>query len=64
VERPRRGPVHKGYQGRGLTYHLATTAVDFARERGVRALEAYSMITQPSARQAFEDAGFTEVSHG
>jgi GNAT superfamily N-acetyltransferase len=66
--------VRKGYRGRGLTYLLARAAVDFARERGARAIEAYSMITQPGreitwgelhvgARQVFQDAGFHEVSH-
>jgi GNAT superfamily N-acetyltransferase len=66
--------VRKGYRGRGLTYLLARATVDFARERGARALEAYPMITQPGkeitwgevhvgARQVFEDAGFEEVSH-
>jgi GNAT superfamily N-acetyltransferase len=66
--------VRKGYRGRGLTYPLARATVDFARERGARALEAYPMITQPGkevtwgelhvgARQVFEDAGFKEVSH-
>jgi GNAT superfamily N-acetyltransferase len=66
--------VRKGYRGRGLTYPLARAAVDFARERGARALEAYPMVTQPGkevtwgelhvgARQVFEDAGFEEVSH-
>lgn len=66
--------VRKGYRGRGLTYHLALATIDFARERGARALEAYPMITQPGkeitwgelhvgARQVFEDAGFKEVSH-
>jgi GNAT superfamily N-acetyltransferase len=66
--------VRKGYRGRGLTYPLARATVDFARERGARALEAYPMITQPGkeitwgevhvgARQVFEDAGFEEVSH-
>jgi GNAT superfamily N-acetyltransferase len=66
--------VRKGYRGRGLTYPLAEAAIDFARERGARALEAYPMITQPGkvitwgelhvgARQVFEDAGFKEVSH-
>jgi len=65
--------VRKGYRGRGLTYPLARATVDFARERGARALEAYPMITQPGreitwgevhvgARQVFEDAGFAEVS--
>jgi hypothetical protein len=48
-------------------------SVGYARGRGARALEAYSMITQPGneitwgelhvgARQAFEDAGFVAVS--
>jgi GNAT superfamily N-acetyltransferase len=66
--------VRKGYRGRGLTYLLARATIDFARERGARALEAYSMITQPGkeitwgelhvgARQVFEDAGFKEVGH-
>jgi GNAT superfamily N-acetyltransferase len=66
--------VRKGYRGRGLTYPLARATIDFARERGARALEAYPMITQPGkeitwgevhvgARQVFEDAGFKEISH-
>lgn len=66
--------VRKGYRGRGFTYPLARAAVDYARERGARAIEAYPMITQPGkeitwgelhvgARQVFEDAGFEEVSH-
>ncbi len=65
--------VRKGYRGRGLTYPLARATIDFARERGARALEAYPMITHPGkeitwgevhvgARQVFEDAGFEEVS--
>jgi GNAT superfamily N-acetyltransferase len=66
--------VRKRFRRRGLTYALARATVDFARERGARALEAYPMITQPGkeitwgevhvgARQVFEDAGFQEVSH-
>ncbi|MFS8478864.1 MAG: GNAT family N-acetyltransferase [Micromonosporaceae bacterium] len=65
--------VRKGYRGRGLTYPLARATIDFARQRGARALEAYPMIAQPGkeiiwgelhvgARQVFEDAGFVEVS--
>ena len=65
--------VRKGYRGRGLTYPLAAATVNYARERGARAVEAYPMITDPGkeitwgelhvgARQVFEDAGFTEVS--
>ncbi len=66
--------VRKRYRGRGLTYLLAAAAVDIARQRGARALEAYPMVTQPGkeitwgevhvgARQVFHDAGFTQVSH-
>jgi GNAT superfamily N-acetyltransferase len=65
--------VRKGYRGRGLTYHLAQATIDFARERGARALEAYPMITEAGkqitwgelhvgARQVFEDAGFEQVN--
>jgi GNAT superfamily N-acetyltransferase len=64
--------VRKGYRGRGLTYPLARAAVDHARRHGARALEAYSMITQPGkeitwgelhvgARQVFQDAGLEPV---
>jgi hypothetical protein len=53
---------------------LVRAAVDFARERGARALEGYPMITQPGreimpvelhvgSRSIFADAGFAEVSH-
>jgi GNAT superfamily N-acetyltransferase len=66
--------VRKRYRGRGLTYPLAQATVDFARERGAKALEAYPMITQPGkeitwgevhvgAGQVFEEAGFAQVSH-
>jgi len=65
--------VRTGYRGRGLMYLLARATVDFARRRGARAIEGYPMITQPGrqvtwgelnvgARQAFEEAGFVEVS--
>ena len=66
--------VRKSYRGRGLTYPLARATVDFARERGARALEAYPMITHPGkeitwgethvgTRQVFEHAGFKEITH-
>lgn len=66
--------VRRSQRGRGLMYHLARATVDHARSRGARALEGYPMITQPGkevtwgdlnvgARQVFEEAGFTEVSH-
>jgi len=57
----------------GVSRALAAAAVDFARERGARALEGYAMITQPGkditwgelhvgARGAFAAAGFREVA--
>jgi GNAT superfamily N-acetyltransferase len=63
-----------GFRRRGISRALARAAVDFARERGARALEGYPMITQPGqeitwdelrvgSRGIFADAGFTEVSH-
>jgi GNAT superfamily N-acetyltransferase len=66
--------VRKDYRGRGLTYPLARATIDFARERGARALEAYPMITHPGkeitwgethvgTRQVFENAGFKEITH-
>jgi GNAT superfamily N-acetyltransferase len=66
--------VRKGFRGRGLTYLLAQSAVEFARARGATAVEGYPMITDPGkevtwgelyvgARQVFEDAGFKQVTH-
>ena len=66
--------VRVGYRGRGITYRLAAAAVDFARDRGARALEGYPMIPEPGQtitwgeinvghRKVFEAAGFREVSH-
>jgi GNAT superfamily N-acetyltransferase len=63
-----------GFRRRGVSRALAAAAVDFARDRGARALEGYPMITQPGqeiqwgelhvgSRSVFADAGFTEVSH-
>ena len=63
-----------GFRRRGVTRVLAQAAVDFARERGARALEAYPMITDPGeeitwgethvgTRSIFEAAGLTEVAH-
>lgn len=65
--------VRAGYRRRGVMGVLAGAAVDFARERGARALEAYAMITQPGQDVAwgelhvgslgtFVDLGFVEVS--
>ena len=63
-----------GFRRRGISRALARAAVDFARERGARALEGYPMITEPGQdvtwgelhvgnRSIFADAGFHEVSH-
>lgn len=61
-----------GFRRLGIGYALARAAVDFARERGARALEAYPMLTQPGdditwgelhmgTRSMFAAAGFDEV---
>lgn len=63
-----------GSRRRGIGYALAQAAVDFARERGARALEAYPLITRPGdditwgelnvgTRSMFEAAGLAQVSH-
>jgi len=62
-----------GFRRRGVSYALARAAVDFARERGARALEGYPMIPEPGKDvpwgelnvghlSIFTAAGFTEVS--
>lgn len=61
-----------GFRRRGIGDALARATVDFARERGARALEAYPMLTRPGdditwgelhmgTRSMFAAAGFTEV---
>jgi GNAT superfamily N-acetyltransferase len=63
-----------GFRRRGISYALVRAAVDFARERGARALEGYPMLTKPGedviwdeilvgTRSVFAAAGFTEVNH-
>ena len=64
-----------GFRRRGISRALARAAVDFARERGARALEGYPMLTEPGkgvtlpgelhvgTRSSFAAAGFAEVSH-
>ena len=63
-----------GFRHRGVSTALAAAAVDFARERGARAVEGYPMITTPGyeitwgelfvgSRNSFADAGYVEVSH-
>ena len=62
-----------GFRRRGVSRALARAAVDFARERGARAVEGYPMITEPGkeitwgelhvgSRSIFAAAGFAEVS--
>jgi GNAT superfamily N-acetyltransferase len=62
-----------GFRRRGVSRALAGAAVDFARQRGARAIEGYPMITQPGqevtrgelyvgSRSIFAAAGFAEVS--
>ena len=61
-----------GFRRRGISRALARAAVDFARQRGARALEGYPMLTQPGqeimpvelhvgSHSAFAAAGFTEL---
>ena len=63
-----------GFRRRGVSRALARAAVDFARERGARALEGYPMLTHPGqditwgelhvgSRSSFADSGFEEVGH-
>jgi GNAT superfamily N-acetyltransferase len=63
-----------GFRRRGIGYALARATVDFARERGARALEAYPMLTRPGeditwgelnvgTRSMFDAAGLAQVSH-
>ena len=63
-----------GFRRRGISRALARAAVDFARERGARALEGYPLVTEAGqgfmpvelhvgSRSSFAAAGFAEVSH-
>jgi len=62
-----------GYRRRGVSRDLAAAAVDFARQRGARALEGYPIAVQPGqeyswgelyvgSRSMFVAAGFRQVS--
>jgi hypothetical protein len=62
-----------GFRRRGVCHALTAASVDFARERGARALEAYPLVLKPGEqmtwgelyvghRDSFVAAGFTEVS--
>lgn len=65
--------VRKAYRRRGIASALAHAAIDFARERGARAVEAYPKITRTGedagaaalyvgSRSLFAAAGYSEVS--
>lgn len=64
--------VRAGFRGRGVAYALAHAAVEHARARGARALEAYPMRTEAGeitwdeihvgAQSIFVAAGMAEVS--
>ena len=59
-----------GFRKRGISRALARAAVDFARERGARAIEGYPMVTKDvileelhvGTEGVFADAGFDVVS--
>jgi GNAT superfamily N-acetyltransferase len=59
-----------GFRKRGISRALARAAVDFARDRGARALEGYPITTKAvigeelhvGTEGVFADAGFVEVS--
>ena len=59
-----------GFRKRGVSRALARAAVDFAGQRGARAIEGYPMTTKNvmleelhvGTEGVFADAGFTEVS--
>ena len=65
--------VRKGFRRQGISRALAAATVDFARDRGARAIEGYPMEPEPGkeviwgqlyigSRSIFADAGFREVS--
>lgn len=57
--------VRAGYRRRGISKALARGAVEFARQRGARAIEGYPNLGEHSfqgSREAFAAAGFDEVS--
>jgi GNAT superfamily N-acetyltransferase len=65
--------VRAGFRGRRIAYTLVRAAVDHARARGARALEAYPILTQPGQTISWDEihvgtpsifaaAGLTEVN--
>jgi GNAT superfamily N-acetyltransferase len=66
--------VRTEFRWGGLMRKLAAAAVEFSRQRGARALEAYPMLTEPGveitwgelhvgSRNVFAEAGLVEVAH-
>jgi GNAT superfamily N-acetyltransferase len=64
--------VRAGFRGKRIAYALAEAAVDHARRRGARALEAYPIVAEPGKQitwdeihvgspSIFEAAGLSEV---
>jgi GNAT superfamily N-acetyltransferase len=62
-----------GFRKRGVSRTLARATVDFARDRGARAVEGYPLVNEPGkqfswgelyvgSRSIFADAGYAEVS--
>ena len=47
--------VRAGHRGRELAYELARAAVDHARGRGARALEAYPILTTPGQKISWDE---------
>ena len=47
--------VRAGFRGRGVAYALARAAVETARERGARAVEAYPMLTTPGQKITLDE---------
>jgi GNAT superfamily N-acetyltransferase len=62
--------IRTGFRKRGISRELVRTAVDFARDRGARALEGYPMTTKNAlleelhcgSEATFAAAGFNEVT--
>ena len=65
--------VRAGFRGRRIAYALVQAAVEFARERGARALEGYPIVAKPGQKitwdeihvgspSIFEAAGLAEAN--
>lgn len=62
--------IRTGYRKKGIAQALTHHAVEFARQRGARAIEAYPMLTSEALLEELHvgllgmyiEAGFTEVS--